>query len=320
MFRKSEIDPFNRELLDFLLDLYETRKLTQSARNLGMSTTAASRALDKLRQTFSDQLFVANGHGMEPTVLMQSLLEDLRNARRVLERLTEPRTFEPSSTRRTFRIASRGLVEPCLLAVLVERFEKEAPAAKLEHIYRAEDSFDALLTGDLDFVVSTDFAVPPTLHCLPLFPIELGVMVSKHHPLLAKYGNDRPSLKEFLRYRRIGLKVTPTMESATFDRQVFGEEGQAAVIAQTDEPLAMVSAIAETEAMMVAPKAGVEFVSRYFDVAWLPLPKEVAAPNKVARTVLVWGERRHTDEGHIWVRSLFRDWCKSAKTPPETGR
>ena len=315
MFRKSEIDPFNRELLDFLLDLYETRKMTQSAKNLGMSQAAASRALEKLRQTFSDQLFVANGHGMEPTVLMQGLLEDLRNARRALERLTEPRTFDPSTTSRVFRIASRGLVEPCLLSYLVQRVAKEAPGAKLEHIYRAEDSFDALLAGDLDFVVSTDLAIPPMLHCLPLFPIELGVMVAKHHPLLKQYGTESPSLADFLQYRRIGLKITPTLESATFDRQVFGEAGQKAVIAQTDEPLAMVSVIAETNAMMVAPRAGVEFVARYFNVTWMPLPKSVAIPNKVGRSVLVWGERRHTDEGHIWVRSLFRDWIEMQKSP-----
>lgn len=31
MFRKTKTDPFNRELLVFLLELYETGKLTQAA-------------------------------------------------------------------------------------------------------------------------------------------------------------------------------------------------------------------------------------------------------------------------------------------------
>ena len=181
-----------------------------------------------------------------------------------LERLCEPAVFDPETTQRVFRIASRGLVEPSLLTYPVSRFMREASKAKLEHIYRSEDSFGALVTGELGAVVSTDIAVPPSLHCLPLFPIELGVMISKHHPLVTASRGKAPALVQLLAYRRIGLKVSPNAESSTFDRQVFGEEGKDALIAETDEPLAMVSVVAETDAVMVAPKAGVNLASRFF--------------------------------------------------------
>lgn len=311
MFRKTKTDPFNRELLVFLLELSETGKLTQAAQNLGMSPAAASRALEKLRETFADPLFVATGHGMQATVRMQGLVDDLRRADRMLERLCEPAVFDPETTQRVFRIASRGLVEPSLLTYLVSRFMREASKAKLEHIYRSEDSFDALVTGELDAVVSTDIAVPPSLHCLPLFPIELGGMISKHHPLVTASRGKAPALVQLLAYRRIGLKVSPNAESSTFDRQVFGEEGKDALIAETDEPLAMVSVVAETDAVMVAPKAGVNLASRFFDVTWLPLPAQVVPARRSVRSVLVWTERQHGDQGHVWLRSLFKGWIRT---------
>ena len=62
---------------------------------------------------------------------------------------------------------------------------------------------------------------------------------------------------------------------------------------------------------MVAPKAGVNLASRFFDVTWLPLPAQVVPARRSVRSVLVWTERQHGDQGHVWLRSLFKGWIRT---------
>ena len=51
-------------LLPILLALHEERSVTRAARRLGISQPAASVALNKLRKSFSDPLFIKTSSGI----------------------------------------------------------------------------------------------------------------------------------------------------------------------------------------------------------------------------------------------------------------
>ena len=53
--------------------LLRTRSVTQAARQLGMSQPATSFALNRLRKTFRDPLFVRTSRGIHPTPFSEAM-------------------------------------------------------------------------------------------------------------------------------------------------------------------------------------------------------------------------------------------------------
>lgn len=67
---KNNID-LSFEDMQFLLALYETQSLTQTAGDMRLSMGAASRRLSHVREVFGDELFVRSGLSMLPTSRMR---------------------------------------------------------------------------------------------------------------------------------------------------------------------------------------------------------------------------------------------------------
>ncbi len=85
--------------------LVRTRSVTLAGERVGLSQSATSNALQRLREAFGDKLFVRTPTGMQPTGLALEIADEVSEAldrlRMVLER---SRVFEPARARRTFRI------------------------------------------------------------------------------------------------------------------------------------------------------------------------------------------------------------------------
>ena len=71
-------DSVTRGQLRFLLHLSETQKLSRTADVLGLSLSAASRTLEKLRAAFDDPLFTPHARGLKPTDALRRILPELR--------------------------------------------------------------------------------------------------------------------------------------------------------------------------------------------------------------------------------------------------
>ncbi|WP_141333342.1 LysR family transcriptional regulator, partial [Sinorhizobium meliloti] len=111
-------------LLKVLAVMLEERSVARCAERLFVSPSAVSHALAKLRQMFSDPLFVRTGGGMLPTARAQSLERSLSLLKAVLDveleagRVSAPgATFEPGESVRDIRIVSPGALEISLLPV-----------------------------------------------------------------------------------------------------------------------------------------------------------------------------------------------------------
>ena len=73
---KNNID-LSFEDMQFLLALYETQSLTQTAGDMRLSMGAASRRLSHVREVFGDEFFVRSGLSMLPTSRMRELRDRL---------------------------------------------------------------------------------------------------------------------------------------------------------------------------------------------------------------------------------------------------
>lgn len=138
--------------LDVLLDL---RNVSRAADRLGLSQSAVSAALARLRQYFGDELLILDGRRMHATPFAEQMVEPLRiylNATDSL--LSSTRPFDPAATSRTFRIIASDYVVAAVLVRLAERLAHEAPLLRFEFISPDEGSLERLKHGTVDLMIS----------------------------------------------------------------------------------------------------------------------------------------------------------------------
>src|SRR5690348_7783221 len=93
------------DLLRALEALVRHRSVTAAGRELGLTQSATSHALARLRDAFGDPLLVRTPAGMEPTTVAEQLVGPVQKILGDVARLVEARgEFEPATARRTFAV------------------------------------------------------------------------------------------------------------------------------------------------------------------------------------------------------------------------
>ena len=146
---------FDLNLLPVLVTVYEHGSVTAAAEHLGMSQSAISTALAKLRLTYGDPLFHRVGHGMQPTARMRALIEPVREAlSRVDGTFTSESVFNASTTARTFTLAMSDLGEMVFMPKILRRIRQLAPRASVRSVAASATQIErGLETGEVDLAV-----------------------------------------------------------------------------------------------------------------------------------------------------------------------
>src|SRR5476649_559075 len=82
--------------------LAEERSVTRAGARLGLTQSAVSHALSRLRHALQDELFVRGPDGMRPTARAQEIAPMLRQGLEQLHAALAPADFTPAETRRRF--------------------------------------------------------------------------------------------------------------------------------------------------------------------------------------------------------------------------
>ena len=132
---KDRID-LSFEDMQFVLALYKTQSLTQTASDMGLSMGAASRRLAHVREVFGDELFVRSGQAMLPTSRMRDLKDRLAELVAQTRRLLKPDPLELHDMSRAVRLISADNGIATLLSAAVERFFEKTGAMTQELLRR----------------------------------------------------------------------------------------------------------------------------------------------------------------------------------------
>jgi DNA-binding transcriptional LysR family regulator len=174
-------------LLISLDALLTERSVTKAARRLGLSPSAMSRALARLRHVTGDPLLVQAGRTLVPTPHAEELGERVhalaRDARTVL-RPTATR-LDLASLDSTFTIrAGQGFVE-LLSAPLLAAITKVAPHVRLRFVPKPDKDAAALREGLIDLEIGVLGTSAPEVRTQLLFRDRSIGIARIGHPLLA---------------------------------------------------------------------------------------------------------------------------------------
>lgn len=157
-FVDSQTKKLDFNLLKLFVVLMETRSVSVTADQLNITQSATSHALRRLREAFSDNLFVVTKEGMIPTSRALNVHAYVLEAINLIDTsFNSQKAFEASTSRRTFVIMASEYFELVVLPELVCEFRNVAKACNLEvRRLRPEVPVKEMQTGNIDLMIGFD--------------------------------------------------------------------------------------------------------------------------------------------------------------------
>ncbi|GJE78162.1 LysR family transcriptional regulator [Methylorubrum suomiense] len=139
-------------LLVALDALLTERSVTRAAGRIGISQSAMSHALGRLRATFSDELLTRGPDGMRPTPRALALIEPMQSVLAQIQQITAPpAAFDPANADITFTLGIPDSTEVLLMPNLIAHLQAKAPGVKLLlHTVDRNRILDDLDSGRVD--------------------------------------------------------------------------------------------------------------------------------------------------------------------------
>ncbi len=279
-----------------------------AARRLGLSASAMSRTLARLRAATDDPLLVRAGRAMVPTPHAQALRERARGA------LQEARTvLRPAATEvdlpaldRTFVIrTNEGFVE-VFGASLIAAVTAAAPLARLRFAAKSEKTARPLREGTADLEVGVLGEMGPEVRVQALFRDRFVGVVRSGHPLAAEGEVTLARYVAFChvvasRQGRANGPVDAALSALGLARRVTAivpSFSAALAVARASDLVALVPA-----SILRAQPAGPGDTAAIHAFE-LPVATEAITVS------LLWHPRLEADPVHRWLRQLFVTVCR----------
>ncbi|MEE7456799.1 hypothetical protein MPAR168_00660 [Methylorubrum populi] len=104
------IGSFDLNLLKAFGALYAERHVTRAGLRIGLSQSAMSGTLTRLRELLADELFMRTPSGMQPTARADELAGPVADALRLVRGALQADGFEPATAERAFTVRRRDSV------------------------------------------------------------------------------------------------------------------------------------------------------------------------------------------------------------------
>lgn len=157
-------------LLVALDALLQERSVSLAADRLGLSQSATSSALGRLRDYFDDELLTLKGRHMVRTARAEELIIPVGQ---VLDQIDSTiamsQPFDPTHSDRTVSLLASDYVVEVLLKPAFLSLLEEAPGMQIEILPLVEDVVEELQRGRADLLITIDTAISTELPSLELF-------------------------------------------------------------------------------------------------------------------------------------------------------
>lgn len=281
--------------------LIELRSVTRAADRLGVTQSAVSHALGRLRHALDDPLFVRGAQGLQPTPRASEMAPGVREGLRQINQTLSHPQFAPRDAGRRFTLAAGTYFCTLLIPALVERARKEAPAISFRIVPVSEQLPAALDRGDVDLAFGTFARAPGRFVIEPLFDDEMVWIAARNG---AEAG--RPFDAEEMATRpRVAIAALGPFDAAPAstgdDRLASGYVGsvsaldEATVVYDSQTAIALVAA---TDMVALVPRRIVERTSDSVVVIGPGSERPLSIST-------LWHARQRADPTFEWLRSLI---------------
>jgi len=282
-------------LLVVLAALLEERSTTRAATRLGLTQSATSRALQRLRDLLGDPLFVRGPGGLTPTARAEALAPRLRLLLDDASDVLEPLTFDPATASRQFVLGMADLAEPWLMPRLIAAVGRSAPSIDLVSFSEARPLEDGLEPGRFDLVMVPSISESAALRRQTLLSEDFVCLLRRDHPALSQPWTTK-------RFAALGhVLVAPRGTAGGVVDRMLAEHGLVRrVVARVGTFGAAPEVVAATDLITTLPRSLAISAAARLDLVMREPPLTVPGFSLYQ----CWHERVDADPGHAWLRTL----------------
>ncbi|PIB89905.1 LysR family transcriptional regulator [Caulobacter sp. FWC2] len=179
-FRTADLNLFR-----VFVTLLEEKNATRAGERLGLSQSAISHALRRLRAMVGDDLFIRGQTGLRPTPRALEIAETARTALELLETAVNTQRFDPAVDHHVFTIAAGTYISYVLGPMIAERVITTAPHVEIHFRNLYAGMTEDLDTGSLDMVIGCFEAIPGRFSYAQLFEESGAWVMREGHPAAA---------------------------------------------------------------------------------------------------------------------------------------
>ena len=281
-------------LLSTLYALLEERHVSRAAKRCFLSQPAMSRSLERIRDTFGNELLIRTGRSYQRTVRGEWLLRELENLLPRLEALVRGEPFDPAQSRERLRTAVTDNGSIVLLPALTQRIRTAAPDITLEIVAWHDRSFEDVEAGKIDLALSP-LAAPSPLETERLFKEDFVCLLGAEHKLRSR----RFTLKQYLELAHVAV--------GALDRPLADLGLRRRVALSVPFLVPAVAAVAGSDLVVTLPRKLAKAVAAMANVRFVEPPPEI----KSFQYFMVWHPRLTAEPAQVWFREQLRIVAKT---------
>jgi DNA-binding transcriptional LysR family regulator len=268
----------------------------RAARKIGLSQPAASHALKRLRDLFSDPLLVRVGSRMQLTPRAIGLRDSLAETLDRVQTFLVADSFEPARSSRHFSLMMQDHVAHLIVPALVKRVHSEAPGVGLRVLpWQSPGSVNAERLRSIDLLISCSAIEIPGFQKEILFTDTEVTVVRRGHPSSSRITN----LKWFLNSRHVAV-VGRGLTEDPVDTWLRQEGLTRQIVLRVPSYLQALQAATLANLVAFVPKRLAESLARPLSLAVLPPPID---PGEY-QEYLHYPRPAIQDSASIWLRKL----------------
>jgi len=302
MVHSTPLASIDLNLLVVLRALLSERHVTRAATRVGLSQSATSHALSRLRELYADPLLVRSASGLQLTPRAVRLLPTLERGLSDLQSAinSEP-VFEPQTARQTFSIGMADYAQAVLMGPLLRSVAGSAPHVDLS-VVTFPNLNELIESGSLDLGLVVGGTEPRGLSVRRTFEDDFVCMVRRDHPKVKK----KLSLEQYLELRHVVVAPTGTPGSVV-DTELARRGLERRVALRVSSFLTAPVVVCETDFISTMPRRLARQLAQIYPLRLLPPP----LPLPHFSFMLIWHPRLAHDPAQHWLRDVVSQVCSS---------
>lgn len=299
--------------------LMEERNATCAGVRLGLTQSAISHALNRLRYVLKDELFTRGPDGMQPTERAAEIAPRLRQGLLQLQLALAPSEFVAERSDRRFTVACSEYAGGVLIPALIARLRSEAPNVSLNVLPSNLGIAETMRSGRADLAIGSFRRVPEWAASEPLLHETRVWVLSADHPaareeltldrlaalphlVIVATGEDEHAIGGYVVDHGLERLVTRSdaglLEGALAARGLFRS-----VAVTTPHILAALAAVDQSDIAALLPRRlATAFMGRYRLALFEP-----PYPSPPFEMMSLWHREQGDQPAIAWLREVLRE-------------
>lgn len=294
-------------LLKALDALLAERSVTHAAHRMGLSVSAMSRNLTRLRKVTGDRLLVQAGRQLVLTPYAQGMKEHVHEISCSAYALLQPaqQALNLATLERSFTLkANEGFID-LISKALVDELQKNAPRVRLSFVAKSDKNAQSLREGAVDLEIGVLGTDAPELMTRALFNDHFVGICRSNHPLLQATG---VTAERYASYPHVVVSRKNKFYGPV-DTALACEGLQRRITVVVPSFANAINIVRYSDLIGLVPLSALDWTPtspQRAELTHFELPV-VIPPIKISA---IWHPRLHADPEHRWLRETIISVCQ----------